>query len=60
MVGKESGPAFPQIETSYYGPLNCKLHKAGPNRKAEEQIGMVYVEEDWVEQMVVRQQGVDE
>ena len=36
-----------RFETFCYGPLNCKLYKAGPNRKVEGRNGMVYVEEDW-------------
>ena len=36
-----------RFETFCYGPLNCKLYKAGPNRKVEVRNGMVYVEEDW-------------
>ncbi len=39
-----------RFETFCYGPLSCKLYKAGPNRKVEGRGGMVYVEEDWVDQ----------
>ncbi|MDW7662723.1 MAG: hypothetical protein SCL54_15045 [Bacillota bacterium] len=42
-----------RFETFCYGPLNCELYKAGPNRKVEGRNGMVYVEEDWVDQMSV-------
>jgi hypothetical protein len=28
----------------------CRLYKAGPNRKVEGRNGMVYVEEDWVDE----------
>jgi hypothetical protein len=31
----------------------CKLYKAGPNRKVQGRKGMVYVEEDWVDQMMI-------
>lgn len=47
-------------ETFCYGPLNCKLYKAGPNRKVEGRAGMVYVEEDWIDQMAVEHRSEDE
>ena len=37
-------------ETFCYGPLSRTLYKAGPNRKVEGRNGMVYVEEDWVDE----------
>ncbi|SMP57097.1 hypothetical protein [Anoxynatronum buryatiense] len=49
-----------RFETFCYGPLNCQLYKAGPNRKVEGRNGMVYVEEDWVDQMAVEHRGEDE
>jgi len=49
-----------RFETFCYGPLNCKLYKAGPNRKVEGRNGMVYVEEDWVDTMNVERRGEDE
>ncbi|HAE61291.1 MAG TPA: hypothetical protein DCG38_02990 [Eubacteriaceae bacterium] len=49
-----------RFETFCYGPLNCKLYKAGPNRKVEGRNGMVYVEEDWVDAMSVEHRGEDE
>jgi len=49
-----------RFETFCYGPLNCKLYKAGPNRKVEGRNGLVYVEEDWVDQMAVEHRGEDE
>lgn len=48
------------FETFCYGPLNCKLYKAGPNRRVEGRNGMVYVEEDWIDQMAVEHRGEDE
>lgn len=47
------GPRKYRFETFCYGPLNCMLYKAGPNRKVEGRNGMVYVEEDWIDQMAV-------
>lgn len=49
-----------RFETFCYGPINCKLYKAGPNRKVEGRNGMVYVEEDWVDQMAVEHCREDE
>jgi hypothetical protein len=49
-----------RFETFCYGPLSCKLYKAGPNRKVEGRNGMVYVEEDWVDAMNVERRGEDE
>jgi len=49
-----------RFETFCYGPLNCKLYKAGPNRKVEGRNGIVYIEEDWVDQMAVEHRGEDE
>lgn len=49
-----------RFETFCYGPLNCKLYKAGPNRKVEGRNGMVYVEEDWVDAMSVEHRDPDE
>jgi hypothetical protein len=42
-----------RFETFCYGPLDCELYRAGPNRKVEGRNGMVYVEEDWIDQMAV-------
>ncbi|MFA7077273.1 MAG: hypothetical protein WC147_02515 [Syntrophomonas sp.] len=49
-----------RFETFCYGPLSCKLYKAGPNRKVEGRNGMVYVEEDWVDEMMTEHRGMDE
>lgn len=49
-----------RFETFCYGPLNCKFYKAGPNRKVEGRNGMVYVEEDWVDEEMTRHRGLDE
>ncbi|NLV83512.1 MAG: hypothetical protein GXY60_03010 [Spirochaetales bacterium] len=49
-----------RFETFCYGPLSCKLYKAGPNRKVEGRNGMVFVEEDWVDAMNVEHRGEDE
>jgi hypothetical protein len=49
-----------RFETFCYGPLSCKLYKAGPNRKVQGRGGMVYVEEDWVDEANVAHRGMDE
>ena len=49
-----------RFETFCYGPLSCKLYKAGPNRKVEGRGGMVYVEEDWVDEANVAHRDPDE
>jgi hypothetical protein len=49
-----------RVETFCYGPLSCKLYKAGPNQKVEGRNGMVYVEEDWVDQMMNEHRDPDE
>ena len=49
-----------RFETFCYGPLSCKLYKAGPNRKVEGRKGMMYVEEDRVDAEAVNHRKVDE
>ena len=39
-----------RVETFCYGPLSCSLYKAGPTRKVPGRKGMVYEEEDWVDE----------
>jgi hypothetical protein len=40
-------------ETFCYGPLSCRLYKAGPRRKVRGRKGMVYEEGDWVDEDAV-------
>lgn len=42
-----------RFETFCYGPLDCRIYKPGANRTVEGRKGMVYVEEDWVDEMNV-------
>lgn len=49
-----------RLETFCYGPLSCKFYKPGPNRKVEGRSGMVYVEEDWVDEMQTAHREPDE
>lgn len=49
-----------RFETFCYGPLSCKLYKAGPNRKVEGRNKMVYVEEDWVDAQMTEHRDPDQ
>lgn len=49
-----------RFEAFCYGPLSCKYYKAGPNRKVEGRNGMVYVEEDWVDEEMTSHREWDE
>ncbi len=49
-----------RFETFCYGPKSCKYYKAGPNRKVEGRHGMVWIEEDWIDEMAVEHRGPDE
>ncbi len=49
-----------RFETFCYGPLNCKFYKAGPNRKVEGRNGMVFVEEDWIDEQNVEHREPEE
>jgi len=39
-----------RFETFCYGPKSCAFYKAGPTRKVPGRRGMVWEEEDWVDQ----------
>ncbi len=49
-----------RFETFCYGPLSCKFYKAGSTRKVEGRKGMVYEEEDWVDEEAVGHRELDE
>jgi hypothetical protein len=49
-----------RYETFCYGPNSCRFYKAGPIRKVPGRNGMVYYEEDWVDQERTRHRGLDE
>ena len=36
-------------ETFCYGPLSCSLYRAGAKRSVPGRTGMVWIEEDWVD-----------
>jgi len=49
-----------RFETFCYGPKSCSLYKAGPIRKVPGRKGMVWEEEDWVDEEAVSHRRVDE
>jgi hypothetical protein len=49
-----------RLETFCYGPLSCELYKAGPTRKVEGRNGMIWEEEDWVDENATGHREFDE
>lgn len=49
-----------RYETFCYGPLSCPWYAAGPNRKVPGRQGMVYTEEDWVDEQNTEGRDEDE
>ena len=49
-----------RFETFCYGPKSCKFYKAGPVRKVPGRRGMVWEEEDWVDEDQTAHRGPDE
>jgi hypothetical protein len=49
-----------RFEAFCYGPLSCQLYKAGSNRKVEGRNGLIYIEEDWVDEMMTEHREPDE
>jgi hypothetical protein len=49
-----------RFETFCYGPKSCSYYKAGPARKVPGRKGMVWVEEDWVDEEAVSHRGMDD
>ena len=49
-----------RLETFCYGPKSCSLYKAGPTRKVPGRKGMVWEEEDWVDEEETAHRSVDE
>ena len=47
-------------ETFCYGPKSCPLYKAGPTRKVPGRRGMVWEEEDWVDEDATSHRTMDE
>ena len=44
-----------RTEIFCYGPLSCSAYKPGPTRKVLSRNGMMYEEEDWVDQDAKRE-----
>lgn len=49
-----------RFETFCYGPKTCALYQAGPTRKVPGRKGMVWEEEDWVDEEAVSHRAIDE
>ena len=49
-----------RFETFCYGPKSCRFYKAGRPRRIPGRKGMVYVEEDWLEDDGVAYRGPDD
>jgi len=49
-----------RFETFCYGPKSCPLYRAGPTRKVPGRKGMVYEEEDWVDEGATSHRPPDE
>lgn len=49
-----------RFETFCYGPKSCPLYKAGPIRKVPGRKGMIWEEEDWVDEDATSHRTIDE
>jgi len=49
-----------RFETFCYGPKSCRLYRAGPTRKVPGRRGMIWEEEDWVDNEAVSHRGDDD
>ncbi len=49
-----------RIETFCYGPKSCAFYKSGPTRKVPGRKGMVWEEEDWVDEDAISHRTMDE
>jgi hypothetical protein len=49
-----------RFETFCFGPLSCRLHRAGPIRTVPGRKGMIWEEEDWVYEDVTSHRDPDE
>ena len=49
-----------RFETFCYGPKSCSLYKAGPIRKVPGRKGMIWEEEDWVDEDAVSHRSADQ
>jgi len=49
-----------RTETFCYGPLSCRLYQAGPARTVPGRRGMIYTEDDWVDDEATSQSRPEE
>jgi hypothetical protein len=49
-----------RYETFCYGPKSCANYNPGPNRKVPGRRGMVWIEEDWVDEEATSHRELDE
>ena len=49
-----------RFETFCYGPKSCSLYRAGPTRKVQGRKGMVWEEENWIDEDAVSHRGMDD
>ncbi len=49
-----------RFETFCYGPKSCKFYKPGPKRRVTGRKGMVWIEEDWIDEEETAHRGPDE
>jgi len=49
-----------RTETFCYGPKSCSLYRAGPTRKVPGRRGMIWEEEDWIDEEAVAHRSWDE
>jgi hypothetical protein len=49
-----------RTETFCYGPRACRLYQAGPARTVPGRRGMIYTEEDWVDDEATSHRGPEE
>lgn len=47
-------------ETFCFGPLSCKFYKAGPPRQVPGRKGMIYKEDDWVDEDATGHRDLDD
>ena len=47
-------------ETFCYGPKNCCYYRAGPTRKVPGRKGMVWEEDDWIDEQDTAGRSMDE
>lgn len=49
-----------RVETFCYGPKSCGLYRAGATRKVPGRTGVMYEEEDWVDEVLTSHRDPDE